>query len=449
MFNEQHLDVHMSTNTADEKHALDIDIEPTRQSSAISDTPVDPEAERRVRQVIADAAPKNTTLLNDIRKTEEAVSTLQANEIRLSHAKDELKDQNKTVDKATDKSKLEFSRYTHRKDSRSTRWVYILTRMKQNYERKLNDAQEVYHSALAVQSQAEKRQHELLQDIAAIEEENSKLQKLAEKHVEAHKAIDKLYAAIFTGPTPGFADEDEREQIFKTAEIEHQATAKTVQAMASANKHAQSIQTAIEKAQAEIRRAEYETDSAFFIADYTQIFIEKAARFIARAMQLQTNTIAALPKPIDRPMNGIQTNLTKHLNNARRHLTAALRSTFPSRNAIYDLIQNISDELKYSMDAQTEMAKLTKQYETTAKDSLKITSRVMEDARQALQEIRQSAFEITVGFGAAAPPYHECCDRAEWFEGEVHDQCERIPVPTVDETDLPPLPTYEEVVEVS
>ena len=435
----------MSANLSEEKSRLDIVEQPARVPNVAPTAPADPEGERRVRRILENAAPKNSAFLNDIRNTEEAVSTLQGNELKLQHAKDELKDQSKAVDKATTSTKTEFGKYTHRKDSRSTRWAYILTRMRQNYEKKLNDAQQTYHSALAVQSQAEKRQHELQHDIETIEKENTGLEKLAAKHVEAHKAIDKLYADIFTGKTPGFPDEDEREQTYNVAKAEHEATSKTVEAMARADKLARTIRAAIEKAQAEVRRTEYETDSVFFVAEYTQIFVEKAARFVGRAMQLQEDSFTALPKPLDRQMNMAQANLKTHLTGARRHLTEALQALYPSRDVYFNIMENVSDELKYSLDAQTEMAKLTRSYETLAKESLKITSRVLENARQALHEIRQGAFEITAGFGAAAPPYHECCDRAEWFEGEVHDRCERILVPTVDDESLPPLPSYEEV----
>lgn len=436
----------MSADFSDAKPTFSVGEEAVSPSSGLSAGPVDSEGERRVRRAIENAAPKNSSLLNDIKDTEEAVSTLQANELRLEHAKDELKDQNRAVNRATIASKNEFSNYTHRKDSRSTRWAYILTRMRNNYERKLKDAETGYHKALTEQSQAEKRQHELQRDIQAIEEEDATLQKLAEKHVAAHKEIDKLYASIFTGITPGFPDEDEREQKFIAAEAEHKATSTTVQEMARAHKNAESIKIAIDRAKSEITRAEYETDSVFFIADYILLFVEKAARFIGRAIQLQTETIVALPKPLDRQMTAVQENMKKHLDTTRPHLTALLQAQFPSRTFVYDIVQKTSYELKHLIEAQAEMAKLTRRYESTAREALKITSRALEDARQALQEIRQGAFEIIVGFGAAAPAYNECCDRAAWYEGEVHAECERIPVPTIDDANLPPLPSYEEVV---
>ena len=436
----------MSTNDLDIKPRIDDVEEATRAVSVAAVANGDIEGERKVRRAIEDAAQKNTHLLNDIRSTEEAVSALQSNEYRLEHATEELKSQSKVVNKATTTSELEFVRYTHRKDSRSTRWYYILTRMKQDYDTKLQEAEQVYHQSLAAQSQAEKRQHQLQQDIRAIEHENSNLEKLAAKHVEAHKAIDKLYYSIFTGPTPGFPDEDEREQSFMAAEAEHQATSRTVQAMTSANKRTQSLKLAIEKAQTEINRADYEIESAFFVADYVQIFVEKAARFVGRAMQLHTEAIAVLPKPLDSKLVLMNDRLKTHLAAARRYITTALQAVYPSRTVVSKLIQNMSSELQQAMDAQSGMARLTKQYETTAKESVKITSRVLEDARQSLHEIRQGAFEITVGFGAAAPPYHECCDRAEWYENDVYDACDRIPAPTVDESSLPPLPSYDEVV---
>jgi hypothetical protein len=163
-------------------------------------------------------------------------------------------------------------------------------------------------------------------------------------------------------------------------------------------------------------------------------------------MQLQTDTIVALPKPLDSELVKVQDALKTHLAAARRHLTAALQAVYPSRDVFYHLIQSISRELQQSLEAQSEMAKLTKKYETTAKESVTITSRAMEDARQSLHEIRQGAFEITVGFGAAAPAYNECCDRAEWYENAVYAACDSIPAPNVDEASLPPLPSYDEVV---
>ena len=436
----------MAAHALDIKHPIHFNDAPSRATGVASATPTDVEGERKVRRAIEQAAPQNTILLNDIQNTEEAVNALQNNETRLTHAKDELKGQDKTVSKATYASKNEFYNYSHRKDSKSTRWYYILTRMRQNYESKLKEAEQSYHNALAVQSQAEKRQQELQRDIRAIEEENSKLEKLAEKHVEAHKAIDKLYDAIFSGPTPGFSDEDERELTFKAAEAEHKATSQTVQAMTKAYKSTQSIKMSLEKAQDEIKSAEHETDSAFFVADYTQIFVKRAARFVARARQLQEQAVEALPLPLDRSLVKVQDNLKTHLAASERHITAALQAVYPSRSVLYGLILDASDELKHSTDAQIEMARLTRQYEVTAKESVKVTSRAMEDARQALQEIRQGAFEITVGFGAAAPAYNECCDRAEWYANDVYAQCERIPVPAVDEDSLPPLPSYEQVV---
>ena len=75
-------------------------------------------------------------------------------------------------------------------------------------------------------------------------------------------------------------------------------------------------------------------------------------------------------------------------------------------------------EAKEALDTLVNAAK---QKERAAREEVRGTARTLEDTRQALQQIRQAAFEQVVGFGAAPPAYHECCDRAKAFE-EVFDE---------------------------
>ena len=436
----------MATHNIDIKERVHLESESPRRSSVATSSFDDLDGERKVRRALEDAAQQNTALLNEINTTEEAVSVLQSNEIRLEHAKHELKHQDKTVDKAKGASKRGLHGFKHNHESRTTRWLYILTRMRSNYEAKAKYAEQSYHQALTAQSEAEKRQRELQQDIRAIEQENAKLEKLAEKHVEAHKAIDSLYAKLFTGPTPGFPDEDEQEALFIAAEAEHRATSRTLQVMTKAYKHIQSVQASIERAHAEIAQAEEEIDSAFFVAEYTHIFVERAARFVERAVELLGIAIEAMPKPLDRELVRTQDRLSEHLSASWPLITKVFLAVHPSRTVYYSLLQAVAKELQYASDAQTDVAKLVKRYQSIAKDSVTLSSRTLEDARQVLQEIRQSAFEVTVGFGAAAPAYHECCDRAEWYANTAYAACENMAAPTVDLDSLPPLPSYEQVV---
>ena len=435
----------------DLKPPIDFDNGPPRTTSVASSAPseveVDAEGERRVRRAIEEAAPRNTSLLNDIESTEEAVQSLQNNEVRLCHTKEELSVQDVAVQRASHTSISKQLKYTRQRDSLTRKWYYILTRMRDNFEQKVREAEKDYHEALAAQQQAESRQRDLQRDMDTVEKENSGLLEVAKKHMAAHKAVDDLYASLFDGPTPGFPDEDEREQRFKSAKTEHDATTKTLTGMAKASKQTQALKSVLEKAQAENNRAEYEIDSAFFVSDYAQIFIERCARVLGRAEKLHHELIENLPKPLDRNLIVTHQAFGRLLTSAHRTAASTQSAVYPSRREMNDFIINIANDLRAALDGQSKLAKIVDGYQSTAKQAVKITSRALEDSRQALQEIRQGAFEVTVGFGAAAPAYHECCDRAEEFENDAFAQWDRILVPTVDDDTLPPPPSYERAVQ--
>lgn len=403
----------------------------------------DAEGERRVRREIEDAAPENTKLLNDLMTTEESVSALQNNEVRLRHVKDELSDQDKTVQNTTDASQARFKTYSKDRASVARKWYYILTKMRDTFAEKVKQSESNYHEALAAQSQAENRQKELQRDMDAIEKENEGLGEHAKTHMAAHDAIDKLYETIFAGPTPGFADEDEREKNHDLRKAEHEATTTTLKGIAKTRKEIDMLKTTIDRAKSENRRAEYEVEASFFGVDYPLIYLERCAMLIDRGLKRNKDAFDAAPQPPDRKFLELNTAIGRHLTSAYKSAAIAVNESYASRREVAECIRSVADDLQLASDAQKDMAVIVKKDEANARQAVRITARHLEDARQALQEIRQGAFELTVGFGAAAPPYHECCDRAEGYCVNALGQAEQIVVSAVSDEGLPPPPSYD------
>lgn len=410
--------------------------------------PADPEGERRVRAAIEEAAPQNIELLNEIMNTHDAVHAVTTNEAILTSLIEELEAQDKLVREASETTKTHFTKYTKARDSFTRKWIYILTNMRQNLRNKVSEGEKAYHEALATQSRAEQRQQKLKEDKEAVENENSGLLEQVKRHQAAHGEIDELYSRIFDGKTPGFPDEDEAEGKFRTQKAAHEATTETLKQITGTHKEYALLRTTIKRAQNENAEGKYHLETSLFSgADYAFVYLDRCVRLIDQAAKVHQRIAEELPKPLDTNFIQVHQKLAYHLSNARGIAGNALSVGFAyvSSGQLFSAIQGITDELRLATDAQFAMVKLLKGYEIDAKEAVKITSRVLEDSRQALQEIRQNAFEITVGHGAAAPPYHECCDRAEGFVNDANAQCERIPDPTIDDSGLPPPPSYDRV----
>ena len=419
--------------------------QPTHSESGgpVTSAPRDAQAERRIRQIIEDAAQRNTALLTQLMDTEEAVNGLQNSEIQLLRAKEELEEQETTVRKLHFEVRERQSRYIRQRDSKSKKWYYRLTRMRRELEAKIQESERAFHDSAATQTQAEKRERELREDLDSTQAENNRLKQQASKHGAAHKEIDDLYSSIFSGPTPGFPDEDEQEAIFKVRNAEHKATVATLKATTKAYKQVEGIASAIARAMSENSRAEYESDSIFYLPEYATIFLERCNRLVDQGLTLAENTTDELPKPLDADVVQTHLNLQEALTSARQDATDGINATYLSRTELLQHVHRISSNLENASQAQKKFTEIIKALGRTAKQAVTLSSRELEDARQALHAIRQNAFEITVGFGAAAPPYNECCDRAVFFEGDAHAQCEGFSVPVIDERALPPPPSYE------
>jgi hypothetical protein len=411
--------------------------------------PSDPGGERRIRQTIEDNAQQNASLLNDIMTTADAVSELNNSQTNLIRAKEELAKQDQEVEKAALSTGVYQLRYIQRRDGRLSKWFYIITRMREEFQAKVAQAEKLYHEAIKAQTQLEQRQQGLEQDVRLVEERHAEIGIRAKKHGTAHKELDDLYALIFDGPTPGFPDEDEQEDKYNAKKSQHRESSQALRKITRGRKEGDAIGVAIEKAAAELERAAEESDSAFFVSDYITIVVQRFGRYLDQALRLSKETVDSLPKPLTRDLLTSHGAMAECLTAARQPATEAIEAGYLARSEITATLHATNVALDKAAEAHGKFLSLVKKCEDNATRVVTKTSRQYEDARQGLQAIRQSAFEVTVGFGAAAPAYHECCDRADAFADDAFAQCRVIEVPPITEEGLPPPPSYERTVQSS
>ncbi|PTB46087.1 hypothetical protein M441DRAFT_52861 [Trichoderma asperellum CBS 433.97] len=411
---------------------------PIRQE--IQHGPSNPAAERRVREAIEKAATRNSQLLSELEATAHGPGLLGNNQIKIEHVDKRLADLEPEVAKAVAAANQQLKSHKAYRDSFGKKWVYTLLKKRDAFDEKAQREEKAYHQVLEKRHKAEGTLNELKADKAALVVEMKTLEELAGRHAAAHKGIDNLYSEIFDGPTAGFPDEDEQEQAHKVAKVALQERTEALKAAVRGVKAAQVVKLAIERALFEKQRAGFENHSDIFSQRSFHVTLSRCIAYIDRGIELTNQAIDVLETAPGPEQLQTKNKLEQHLITARTQASSRLKDK--SQNTA--LLERLGNVLISALEAQKEYLAAMKLVSESCRNSIRQTARALEDERRALQQIRQSAFETTVGFGAAAPAYHECCDRAPGFENDSHAQTASIQDPVVAElpVDSEPPPDY-------
>lgn len=425
-------------------HIIDMTPSPiSRPTSNASSSRSDPaplsEAEQRVRQTITAAGSRNADLLSELASTAHAPVQYADAQKRSEFLEERLKEQKKEVKLHTNVAELQLKRHKKFRDSFTKRLSYTVLRKKDNFVEKAQKEEEAYHSALGKRHRAEAQLAELEATKNILLEESTALEALYHRHGEAHKAIDSLYSSLFDGPTPGFPDEDVQEDRHQRAKAEHEARTAELKSITKSVKAAGMLKVAIERAMFEQNRASLEARSRLTTYSYVESIFMRCAKYAARGLELSQQAMEGIPPYI------LDSNIMQIKTTLNRALRSVVELGTPRRGQRPDgrtIAEKMGASLNTALAQQGIFLSAVKECSAIAREAIRGTARSLEDERQGLQEQRQGAFETTVGFGAAAPAYHECCDRAGWFEGDADMECSRIGDPVVEELPDAPPPEY-------
>lgn len=362
-----------------------------------------------IKAKIASAASLNSELLVTLESTSEAPAALGHISTHISILRDEVLKQDRIVQEIVQRVALQLKRHRKFRDSIAKRFTYHVTYMGKKFEARAMMEENTYIEAVQEQSKAEDRRSGLQSKLSEAAKEQTGIAAAAKKHEKAHAAIDNLYESIFAGPTPGFAEEDEREQKYKTRWIEHKAVRHAIKRNRRAVQSLAGASGTLDVACGQNRRAQEEEDSLF-------LAVSTALSYLANS----NHYISLTRLSVDQARGSLEC-LDASATEAHRSLLGALRAastdpnTLISQQVVFVRAAEAGKRLAEAKEFLNVLAAAAKQKEKRALEKIKDTAREFEDARQALQQIRQAAFEQVVGFGAAPPGYHECCDRAQGF----------------------------------
>ena len=364
-------------------------------------------------------------------------------EHNLNRANEELAAQDGVVAQAVLHSGVYRIRYDQQRGKLVVKWFYTLTRKRKAFDQKVEGAQKALTDHVQEQSRAEMRQQALKHDLEKIESEHAAVLERAERHGKAHTELDELYHSIFDGPTPGFPDEDELEGRFNVKKSNYRAAVKRLRGIRKCVKEATLIEKGMEKIIFELTSALDETDAFFFLPEYCGLFLKRAVHIMEHVLRL-TREMANDRADIDnRAIDHDHEYMLEAFKRAYTALKDAVDLGSLGRDDITYAAETAMSEVPGAQQANQRLLDIFKRYDEEDTKALVASSRRYEDARQTLHGIRQNAFEVTVGFGASAPAYHECCDRAEGFSNDAVAECERAELPVFDEAGMPPPPSYD------
>jgi hypothetical protein len=361
-----------------------------------------------VRNAVFAAASKNSELLNKLAKTAEGPGLYQAQLVHCERLEESLAEQDSLLDSLSSQAELKYKTHKRFRDSVARKWYYRATRMMAKFEARSMKEEREYFEILGAQSKAEERVKLFREEVAKANADKEGLAKVAKEHGETHAKIDELYESLFKGPTPGFWDEDEAESNFYVRDEANETVKQDITKARRAKSNLGVVKTYLGRAKDNMKYAEMAVGDSLF-------FLDRAAYWIDRGDLSITLATARLTKAGEflLPLE-LTSETSARFTSLQSVLQAAKIGDGWSRTKDV-MLAAITTSLQKIEEAEGLVGELiddTKESERLGLLKLRETARMLEDARQELQQIRQGIFERVAGFGEAAPSYLECCDRS-------------------------------------
>jgi hypothetical protein len=165
-----------------------------------------------VQESIQSAADRNTAILAGLHETDSAPSQLYQQVKYIEDLNAQLK--RIELQLATCKKRTASELADHKKYSESTfrRFAHKASGQSSKFASKAEKEEREYFDAIQEQKTAEDDLAYARQLLAEAETTRAEYERNAQRHDALQRELDELYNAIFAGHTPGFPDEDEKEQ---------------------------------------------------------------------------------------------------------------------------------------------------------------------------------------------------------------------------------------------
>lgn len=161
---------------------------------------------------IQQAAARNADLLRALAETDYAAPALREQNRYLDDLRTQLRVSDDKLRNLDKKRAAELKDHEKYRDSHMKRFVYKAAGKKDKFEQRAVKEEREYFEVLQMQHQEKQINDNLKEQISEATGVQQQFQDAARRHDSLQTELDQMYHAIFSGPTPQFPDEDEKEQ---------------------------------------------------------------------------------------------------------------------------------------------------------------------------------------------------------------------------------------------
>ncbi|KAF1979005.1 hypothetical protein BU23DRAFT_563863 [Bimuria novae-zelandiae CBS 107.79] len=166
---------------------------------------------------ILQAATLNTTLLAALHGLDASPSQLAQQLSYIADLKAQQSRLEKQVDALKKKTAAELKDHKRYNESTFRRFAHKASGRTERFNEKAAEEEKAYFDAIQAQKSAEDELGYVMQLLAEAEAKKEEYERDAKRHAELQRELDALYPSIFTGYTPEFPEEDERERACEEA----------------------------------------------------------------------------------------------------------------------------------------------------------------------------------------------------------------------------------------
>ncbi|ROW09513.1 hypothetical protein VMCG_02172 [Cytospora schulzeri] len=193
---------------------------------------------------IRETSERNIELLRIIHETESAIPALSAQKRYVVDLERQVSEATRKLKQLEDKRKQELKEHESYRDSVMKRLAYKVSGKTDKFDAKAAKEEREYFDVLQEEHQTGVMKNNLEAMFSDAKRVRDELESKVATHVQKQKDLDSLYESIFTGPSPGFPEEDAREREKDAAVQDYQRARARAEAEGQAVKflgHAQKV----------------------------------------------------------------------------------------------------------------------------------------------------------------------------------------------------------------
>ncbi|RSM15298.1 hypothetical protein CEP52_000793 [Fusarium oligoseptatum] len=331
-----------------------------------------------IKAEIRDASHKNAELLRLLAETDHASSSHTQQQKIVSDLEKELARSDKKLHDLDQERLANLQTYKKYRDSHFRKFLITASGKKEWFASIAGREEQDYFETLQQTHQAQEHNSTLKAQLAEAQTTLQSAQNLVQRHRGVQRQLDELYDDIFSGPTPDFPEEDEKEQESNDALAAYFTTKAKLEA------HSKAVELQEQAAQTMMMALQH-MDKALIAHRTSSTLMERRALNQAKDDIQQTKrTIDQLSKlELD---NGVLSRFNTE------PLIRQLNSTLGDVWGRID-IKHICEEAARCASTLDDALSYARMKRTSVERELKEREFEMEEARQRLQKVREGIFE--------------------------------------------------------